>query len=395
MPILDNVQTYTDGSTHFSNEWNPGWDEVRPVTETIFLRIGTGRRRKPVEPDMTPYEFHTLKCIAPVGHGRWTANSQFEDWKGFVPLFLSSNLQDGLQSPLDFDQNLVNLALVEALSSLNMRDFDLGTAWAERGKTASLVADLATKTVKTAAYARKGQGRRILDLWGLNHAGARGKGVVDAYLAYHYGVKPLLYDVAGAVQALTRTPAGDWRVSTKAKKGYKRQKTTQVALGSFYPYLNSSNLVQSCKVSISANQKPLTRKEDLAWSLGLDNPLATAWELTPFSFVADWVIPIGDYLSALNSLRYYDGWLVCTSSFRKEVCTFKGSSGVVAGFIDCSSSVSGGAYEKVDVSRGISTGPPMPGLPIKDPRSLDHMAKALALLASTLSGQRIPRMVRY
>lgn len=36
-------------------------------------------------------------------------------------------------------------------------------------------------------------------------------------------------------------------------------------------------------------------------ALGLANPLLTAWELTPFSFVVDWFMPISDILAYLSS----------------------------------------------------------------------------------------------
>ncbi|UUW21430.1 MAG: maturation protein [Sanya fiers-like virus 56] len=41
--------------------------------------------------------------------------------------------------------------------------------------------------------------------------------------------------------------------------------------------------------------------KDLPGKFGLLNPLEVAWELVPFSFVADWFLPIGDYLSALDA----------------------------------------------------------------------------------------------
>lgn len=40
---------------------------------------------------------------------------------------------------------------------------------------------------------------------------------------------------------------------------------------------------------------------DLPGRFGLLNPLEVIWELVPFSFVADWFLPIGDYLSALDA----------------------------------------------------------------------------------------------
>jgi hypothetical protein len=281
-----------------------------------------------------------------------------------------------------------------ALEQLNRRDIDLGTAWAERGKTAQMLGDIASKTIRTINAARKHRGREILDIWGLNHRGARGKGFVDSYLTYHYGVKPFLQDLSGAVQALVRLPANNWKALVKGKHWYETEKSTQVGLGGLAPYESRSHLRQGAKVIISAIQRPLSKEEELRWSLGLDSPLGTAWELTPWSFVIDWALPIGDYISALNSLKYYNGWEIVYTQFRKELCTYSGSKGTVNG-IACSSTLSGGGYEKVNIERSISNGPPMFAIPFKDPRSLDHMAKSLALLASTIARGGIPRNVRY
>jgi hypothetical protein len=35
--------------------------------------------------------------------------------------------------------------------------------------------------------------------------------------------------------------------------------------------------------------------------VGLANPLLTGWEVTPYSFVVDWFIGVGDFLSAVNA----------------------------------------------------------------------------------------------
>ena len=35
---------------------------------------------------------------------------------------------------------------------------------------------------------------------------------------------------------------------------------------------------------------------------GFSNPLSVAWEIVPWSFVIDWMIPVGDYLNGLDAL---------------------------------------------------------------------------------------------
>lgn len=395
--ILENFSRATNGSTFVRNNVNPnGFTQSHPNTTTERRREGTGRRKKPIIPDETSYSFRELKIIAPRGTGSWqnATKSNWNEWSGSLPQFLTTNLSSGLQLPSALDPSLRDRALIGCLSEMNFRDLDLGTAWAERGKTADLVGDIATKTIETIRAARRRRGREILDIWGLRHEGARGKGVVDTYLTYHYGVKPAAQDLSGAVQALTRLPQGEWKIAKKDAASYETHQSTQVGLGSFYPYECSSFMRQSCRARVSAHQRPLTRQEDLVWALGLDAPLSTAWELTPFSFMIDWMTPIGDWLQALNSLKYYDGWQVCTTQYRKETCVYTGSSGTVSG-IKCSTTLSGGHYERVDILRSVSNGPPLIRLPVKDPRSVDHMAKTLALLASTFAYGGIPPTVRY
>jgi hypothetical protein len=49
--------------------------------------------------------------------------------------------------------------------------------------------------------------------------------------------------------------------------------------------------------------------------MGLTNPLEVAWELIPFSFVADWFISVGDWLRGLTALH----GLRIVSGFRSNV----------------------------------------------------------------------------
>lgn len=51
-------------------------------------------------------------------------------------------------------------------------------------------------------------------------------------------------------------------------------------------------------------------------SLGLYNPAAVAWELVPFSFVADWFIPIGSYLDSLGVIPFLSGRFLTTERTR-------------------------------------------------------------------------------
>lgn len=61
-------------------------------------------------------------------------------------------------------------------------------------------------------------------------------------------------------------------------------------------------------------------KVDHIRALGLLDPLSLAWEKLPYSFVADWVIPVGNYLQAINLDRSLTGTYITSSKYFAQ-CT--------------------------------------------------------------------------
>ena len=62
-------------------------------------------------------------------------------------------------------------------------------------------------------------------------------------------------------------------------------------------------------------------------SLGLANPALVAWELVPFSFVIDWVLPIGSWLTATGPLLGVNVEQVFTTYFSESSYNTTGSTG--------------------------------------------------------------------
>lgn len=58
----------------------------------------------------------------------------------------------------------------------------------------------------------------------------------------------------------------------------------------------------------------------LSQTLGLTDPKIWAWELLPFSFVLDWALPIGDWLSARQAASTMKGTFV-TTDYTNYLCT--------------------------------------------------------------------------
>lgn len=399
MPLLEYYDRVTPGS--YTNTYYTGQAPTvtsEPVARNRLYKFGTGPRIKPQQLDETAYQMSLRSYNWPRGRGEYRrSGALLQEYKGQTPGFagLQSVDQQGWRWPtLAHDSNIKDIANLKALSSLNQRDLDLGTAWLERGKTADLITSTAKTTVEALNAIRRRNGRELLEVLGLNHRNARGSGFVNAALAYWYGVKPLMYDVAGAVQSLARMEPDSWRITAKEAHAENHTKVLNLLSGGVWRVNGRLNSRASCRATISAIQRPLTRRQDMMWSLGLDNPLSTIYEVTPYSFVLDWVLPIGDWLSALNSIKYYSGWTCTYSEFLKEEATWVGATNVVSG-TDATSNYCSGHGMHMHVNRTI-TSIPLVGLPIKDPRSMLHMAQALSLLASTLSrGGSLPSSIRY
>lgn len=116
--------------------------------------------------------------------------------------------------------------------------------------------------------------------------------------------------------------------------------------------------------------------------LGLANPAEVVWELVPFSFVLDWFLPVGDWLSTLDAAVGYEFLDGCCTQFirgyQRSVprlysedtrTTWLGDSPV--GMARC-----------VGLKRTVYLSSPIPRPPRPDlSLSLGHMANGLALLS--------------
>lgn len=135
----------------------------------------------------------------------------------------------------------------------------------------------------------------------------------ESWLEFSYGWKPLMKDVYDHARALAELTVERMNVvryaSGKARTRSARGpiKSDPSAQAHFISY-NSSEHSRWVKFSVSYS---LQNGELNTFSqLGIDNPLEVAWELLPFSFVADWFLPIGDFvrcLSATTGLRFNHG----------------------------------------------------------------------------------------
>lgn len=160
----------------------------------------------------------------------------------------------------------------------------------KRGRYKTAASILALDRVPTAVRRQKRR-RKKKGSWGRPEVARPMKDLAALWLEYRYGWLPLYYSIHGLMQDLDLPPDPFW-MESRAR---------------VYPKLdwNETYFQHSyeCWVRGHAKAKVKVTNPSLATlqRYGLLNPALVAWELVPFSFVLDWVLPIGSYLENLTA----------------------------------------------------------------------------------------------
>lgn len=130
------------------------------------------------------------------------------------------------------------------------------------------------------------------------------RGLADLHLAYVFGVKPLVGEIEGALKLFE----GSYDKPLAKSKRKVQELWNSASKGVWYYQgvaKNRINYYTHHEVKSSYKYRAYAELNDPAeirWSrLGLD-PLATAWELVPWSFAVDRFIQIGDFLQAISGV---------------------------------------------------------------------------------------------
>jgi hypothetical protein len=401
---LDAYQNVAGGSwvgTKGSNSWS-GADEPRaPRVPTSYYfiyrtethpRTGreTVRRYKIRRPGFTPKRAR---------HGEHSFNRSFLrleqalvsfPW-GVYPEFQWASAGDWTAATLLDGNDQIKLVnkLVEKLKG---SDFNMSVFLGEGHQTLKLLGDTAIKLAKAGYHAKKldllGAARALFEGttrkplarhdWTRRRPGApSAKNASSLWLELQYGWLPLLKDAEACAQSLahylnypcTQTYRVQVRRETNTTVTALPDGTTKVT------HLRTKSHRRSLVARIS--EKPT------GWAtLGLLDPELVAWELLPFSFVADWFIPIGSWMEARAWASRLTGTFI-TSNKRYA------RAGPVL--------VNGGSrtpsvYRQMLFDRSISTtlAVPMPQMKsLGKVASWQHCANAIALVTQVFTGGKV------
>lgn len=316
----------------------------------------------------------------------------------------------GFASPIEMATPIDGVqreALSGLLDKIKNQKVNLGQAFGERIQTVNMLTQSINRLASAARAIRRGRldhAVRLFDMSvGTKHATRvplnlrkRVKeskdNLANYWLEYTYGWKPLLMDIYGAAKAIADSfvdpLTGDPTIVCKAdsrKSSEELFKGTSFENGfsnggNYWNYKESFDCLNRTEYRYLVEY---TYDDEFAHqmsSLGISNPISLAWELLPYSFVLDWVLPIGDYLGQLDAtkgLRFRRGSVSYRiTSNAQTIWTYNRSRADFPYVSGCGRTL---LYEKKN--RSILSGFPGPELPMLSPKiGVSRAISGLALL---------------
>lgn len=136
------------------------------------------------------------------------------------------------------------------------------------------------------------------------------KRAANRWLEYQYGLKPLMSDLYNTFERMNEIiPRPVYRRVKANSKFIRTDVQYESAPGVIYRHRLSEVSLRSRMTAVI--QHNTIRR---AAEYGMVNPLMLAWEVIPYSFVVDWLIPVGDIISSLDAevglsyVLYENGW---------------------------------------------------------------------------------------
>lgn len=204
-------------------------------------------------------------------------------WPSYLSIDMSS-LDDDIAS-------LSDKAVTQAFANASSAEMAVLMTAGEGSKTVASIASILGRAVKILRAVRK------LDIKYLKRQISY-KELEDRYMELRYALRPLMIDAKQTLAALEKSKS--LGLSRQTARGFASQTASAndtVPLTGIYE--TTGTVVRTCKLDVEVRAGVLCDVQTTNDSIfGLDQIAETAWELVPFSFIADWFVNIGDTIAA-------------------------------------------------------------------------------------------------
>jgi len=221
--------------------------------------------------------------------------------------------------------------------------------------------------------------------------GYAANGMSNLYLAYRYGIKPIMSDIEAISEGLKKQ-TGKQRKTTRAKSNDNRSFTRDfvITVGLFAITLRQYTEYGTTVRGMSLDDVDLSVFENIGFTAkGL---ITLPWELTPYSFVGDWFVNFGDYLGAITPAVGWNQVGTTMTQIISQLTTYeiiKVTNNLSSTYTVQQYPTGGLRIHHLERSR---FQPPSPGLVVKNDFRFDKLTRVADAMA--LMGQQIHRIFR-
>lgn len=284
------------------------WTDYSELTEGSYKRIFDCRSEK-----VYGHYIHNGPCEHSALTLSWNRSNMY-----FASIYPTAKYENWLSSPVIFGQ-MYDGSYPFPYQLTSIPDFDLSNFLARayeamkptmRGKLNLFVFLMELREIGQMLEVITKKYHELKTLW------KRGN---DQFLSYQFGWKPMVSDIGKILLAVLDFNANWNRFCEMQGKWITRHYREVIEVdaldsgiknGSLWPYYKWRQQRTAFTVNVNAHMSfryvipnfkdPSTRIRALLDQLGLVRGWESLWELTPFSFVVDWIVDVGKFL-ALNS----------------------------------------------------------------------------------------------
>ncbi len=222
-----------------------------------------------------------------------------------------------------------NRAINDVLRKLSDNSVNLAQAFAERKQTIDMLGKTVNRLASAALAIRRGKMREAVFLFERKVPDGRAlykhdirpspNNLANHWLEFSYGWRPLVSDIYGSMEQLAKTFSDNKPVRFRGRaKDSETRSNVNVGQIQEIPYIRyktgwTVNYEASCVIQVKVDSEFARTMSQV----GMTNPALLAWELVPYSFVVDWFLPIGSYLSnltATHGLTFVSGTVTRSST---------------------------------------------------------------------------------
>lgn len=252
---------------------------------------------------INPFEIATTKVLRQAGSG-WEGISGGSYWTG---KYCPGSFSETLVSP-GINTSLSDAAVLSAAGNAASSQFDALTWIAEMqdsvetlaeigrrfGRATELMAEEARNLAQIARLAK--YPKRLLKF--LGNPRVAWDQFSDLWLLGRYGVRPIVYDFYNASKALEAIAKG----SSIIRGSGRQVESVNLSYDGGYHSAGTTSYRWTERLTMTRTYRgrAYVRFSSPNAAAVQFNPLVTAWELTPYSFIIDWFCDIGSWVSTLS-----------------------------------------------------------------------------------------------